>query len=57
METHHIHTETPQTTTSDSNSKIFLDYLDEPADIEKAIMHGRCQKSNKIISSELDGKP
>ena len=33
----------------------FLDLLDKPADIEKAKLHGRCQKSYKILTENLDG--
>jgi hypothetical protein len=38
-----------------SNINKFLDYLDDPADLEKASMHGRCQKAYKIMSPELEG--
>jgi hypothetical protein len=34
----------------------FLDLLDKPANVEKAKLHGRCQKSYKILTENLDGK-
>jgi hypothetical protein len=36
--------------------KKFLDYLDDPADIQLAIMHGRCQRAYKILTNDLEGK-
>jgi hypothetical protein len=35
--------------------KDFLDYLDDPANIKKAMLHGRCQRALKVISTELEG--
>ena len=38
-----------------SSYKMILDSLDDPADINKAMMHGRCQKAYKILTADLEG--
>jgi hypothetical protein len=39
-----------------ADHKNFEDQLDKPADLNLAIMHGRCQKAYKILTSDLGGK-